>query len=259
MLIKHSDLNDYSLQALDGTIGKGKNMLFDDLHWTVRYVDVNTRKWLIGHRVLISPYAVKAFSPSSKTMVVSLTKAQIQDAPGLAEHEPISEQYERLYHNYFGYPGYWTGYNIWGASEYPILLNSYRPPLEDEAFKSEKEQIARSHLRSMKEVVGYVLSANDGHIGKVVDFIVDTSSWQIRYLVAGTHRWMPGAKVLIPSSLVGNVSWEKKSIALSTNKQTIQTAPTVESVVNQQDELDVHRHFNLKPYWLASYSRAAND
>ena len=41
-------------------------------------------------------------------------------------------------------------------------------------------------LRSLKDIEGYVVSASDGDIGKVADFLLEDDRWVIRYLVVET-------------------------------------------------------------------------
>jgi hypothetical protein len=48
------------------------------------------------------------------------------------------------------------------------------------------------HLRSAKEVTGYRLHTTGGSIGHVEDFLLDSVSWAIRYLVVDTRNWLPG-------------------------------------------------------------------
>jgi hypothetical protein len=45
----------YSIRATDGEIGSVHDFLFDDEHWTVRYLVADTGDWLSGRLVLISP------------------------------------------------------------------------------------------------------------------------------------------------------------------------------------------------------------
>ena len=57
-------------------------------------------------------------------------------------------------------------------------------------------------MQSIKDLKGYVLRATDGEIGRCKDFLFDDRHWTIRYMVADTHKWLPGRKVLIsPISL----------------------------------------------------------
>lgn len=48
----------FSMEALDGEIGKVDELYFDDQTWTIRYLIVETGSWLSGRKVLISPTAL---------------------------------------------------------------------------------------------------------------------------------------------------------------------------------------------------------
>jgi hypothetical protein len=55
MLIKAQSLTGYTLDSLDGKIGKVKEFYFDDQHWGVRYLVTDTGHRLKDRQVLISP------------------------------------------------------------------------------------------------------------------------------------------------------------------------------------------------------------
>ena len=44
---------------------------------------------------------------------------------------------------------------------------------------------------------GYILTAEDGDIGRCKDFLFDDRYWTIRYMVADTGKWLPGRKALL--------------------------------------------------------------
>ena len=58
MLASVTDLQGFTLRAMDGEIGKVDQFYFDDETWAIRYLVVNTGSWLAGRLVLISPIAV---------------------------------------------------------------------------------------------------------------------------------------------------------------------------------------------------------
>ena len=56
--MKSGDLRGYALRAMDGLIGKVDDFYFDDEDWRIRYLVVDTGKWLSGRKVLISPISL---------------------------------------------------------------------------------------------------------------------------------------------------------------------------------------------------------
>ncbi|MBM9514052.1 PRC-barrel domain-containing protein [Desulfogranum marinum] len=63
----------YGLGAQDGNIGSCKDFLFDDRDWKVRYVVADTRKWLPGRKVLLSPISIGPIDVISRAMKIELT------------------------------------------------------------------------------------------------------------------------------------------------------------------------------------------
>lgn len=59
MLNSIKRLNGCRILATDGEVGAvAEATYFDDEQWVVRYLVVDTKAWLRGRSVLISPYAV---------------------------------------------------------------------------------------------------------------------------------------------------------------------------------------------------------
>jgi hypothetical protein len=175
-----------------------------------------------------------------------LTKKQIEDSPSIETDEPVSRQYETSYNGYYGYPDYWAGPYLWGG--YPYLP---RDRARWGRTASEPERGDR-HLRNTQEVTGYHLLALDGEIGHVDDFIVDSETWAIRYLVAATRNWWPGKKVLVSPKWIDNVSWDEREVAIGLSREAIKAAPefTDDSPLTRDYETDLHGHYNRQGYWV---------
>ena len=97
MLCKAKTLKGYTLDSLNGEIGKVKEFYFDDQHWAIRYLVADTGDWLTGRHVLISPYALVAVNKEEQYIAIDLTKKQIENSPSLDNDKPVSRQYEEAY------------------------------------------------------------------------------------------------------------------------------------------------------------------
>lgn len=258
MLLLQSDLKKYTLRARDGEIGRPRDFLFDDAKWVLRYMEVNTGKWLLGRRVLISPISIDEPKVDEREIPVNLSKKEIEEAPGTEADQPISEQFERAYYGYFGYPYYWVGGDVWGLHGYPADLVENAAYRQSTPKPPDEEEVRKTHLRSMDEVDGYSIHAVDGKVGHVADFVVDTSNWALRYLVVDVRRWLPGPKVLVSPQWIDRVSWHEKEVYVDVDREAIKTAPKFEAPVTREDELTVFKHFSRQPYWGSSWDKAAN-
>jgi sporulation protein YlmC with PRC-barrel domain len=246
MLSKAKSLEGYKLDSLDGEIGKVKEFYFDDRHWTVRYLVVDTGNWLVGRQVLITPYALGYVNNREQHITIDLTKKQIEDSPSLNSDKPVSHQFEQAYYGYYGLPMYWRGEHAWG--DYSYLVR------DREKWKTSTQGKNRGdhHLRSTYSVSGHHIQALDGEIGHVQDFIIDDETWAIRYLIVDTHNWWPGKKVLVSPQWIERVSWGERKVFVNLSRQTIKESPeySQESLMTRDYEIELHGHYNRKGYWI---------
>jgi uncharacterized protein YrrD len=246
MLITTKTLQGYTLDSLDGEIGKVDEFYFDDQHWTIRYLVANTSNWLTGRQVLISPYALQGVNKESETISIDLTKKQIEESPSLENNKPVSRQFEEAYYGHFGYPTYWGGLYSWGA--YPYL----------ERNRAEWKNPARGqkawdpHLRSTYAVTGHHIQALDGEIGHVQDFVIDDETWAIRYLIVDTKNWWPGKKVLVAPQWIERVSWSERKVFANLSRDVIKRSPEYneESLLTRDYEVGLYGHYERKGYWV---------
>lgn len=251
MLHSLNSLEHYAVSATDGPIGKAVNFLFDDERWAVRYLVVDTKGFLKGRQVLISPISINDAQWPSKLITLALTKDKVQHSPGVEVDQPVSRQQEALQNGYYGYPAYW-GYTggLWGLGPSPALLrtaNWQDTPPRNEPSQSKGDR----HLRSAREVRGYHLEGNDGAIGHVSDFIVDDESWALRYLVIETGSWWAGKKVVIAPDWASQINWAERSIRVGLTRQAIQDSPVWNGTgpVNREYEQLLFEYYGRPAYW----------
>lgn len=68
-------------RSLDGEIGHVDDFIIDDETWTIRYLVVDTRNWLEGKKVLVSPQWIERVSWSESKIHVNLPLDAIKEAP----------------------------------------------------------------------------------------------------------------------------------------------------------------------------------
>jgi len=253
MLNRATKLKGYKLDSLDGEFGEVQEFYFDDHHWTIRYLVANTGTWLTGRQVLISPYALVAAIKAEEHIAVNLTKKQIEGSPSLNSDKPVSRQFEESYYGYYGWPMYWSGPYMWGASSM-IARNR-----ESGKTLNQDGKAWDPHLRSTDSVQGHNIQALDGEIGHVEDFVIDDETWAIRYLIVDTRNWWPGKKVLISPQWIERVSWSESKVFVNLSREAIKQSPeyTPESLITRDYEAGLYGHYELEGYWTGSNQRIA--
>jgi hypothetical protein len=76
MLRTMDDLEDYSIAATDGSVGRVKDFFFDDELWIVRYFVVETGAWTASRKILISTMSIRAPNWLNRLLPVSMTRRQ---------------------------------------------------------------------------------------------------------------------------------------------------------------------------------------
>ncbi|MGD2245276.1 MAG: PRC-barrel domain-containing protein [Candidatus Aminicenantes bacterium] len=106
-------------------------------------------------------------------------------------------------------------------------------------------------LRSLNELFGYSIAAVDGDLGKVHDFLFDEILWIARYLVVDTGGWLPGKKVLLVPSSLGEPDWKTQTFPVNLNKEMVENSPEIaeDMPVSRQHEIELHKHYRWIPYW----------
>lgn len=248
MLLSIRHLSSFTIEAEDGNIGQVYSFLFDDRTWAIRYLVVDTGKWLPGRKVLIVPSAFGRPVGWLRVFPVELTREKIRQSPDIDTDRPVSRQQEAELHSYYNWASYWGG-TAWEPTVSPYAAER---SAEDLAGRTSEQEQASEHLRSTREVIDYRIHAEDGYIGHVDDFIVNVEDWVIRYLVADTGKWLPGRKVLLPPEWVKEISWGAAEIFVDVSRKTVADSPEFDPTapVNREYEVQLYDYYGRPAYWL---------
>ena len=95
-------VTDYRLHAQDGEIGHVEDFILDDMDWSIRYLEINTRNWLPGKHVLIAPIWIHSIDWRDKEVVVNLNREAIASAPAYDKAKVIGKDYEVSLYKHYG-------------------------------------------------------------------------------------------------------------------------------------------------------------
>jgi len=224
MLRRVTKLHGSHVLALDGEVGKVRDVYFDDVSWIVRYLIVDTGGWLSGRKVLISPRAVGHIDRASRTVSLSLTRERIEASPNIDADKPVSRLHESEIHSHYGYPAYWAG-TQWGTGPMPPAA----APIASDLLELQERRLADeppgdTHLRSTRELLGYSVTAAGAELGRVRNFLVDDETWAIRELILDRGIWPFGQQVLISRRRVQRLDWAAKSIEVAPKRKRVPRA-----------------------------------
>lgn len=232
---KIGHLQNYLFQTEEGEIGRLKELYFDDKSWNVRYLVVQTGRWLFGRDILLIPSVIETIDDQHNTVQVNLTRKQIENAPKPDDKKPVSQHYLQEYYRYYNWQPYWA--------DDPLMQPI--PPIPPEPQPDHPQTPEHPHLRSSKEVTGYQLETENGTIGQVDDFIIDDQDWVLRYFEVDTRRWRPGGHVLISPAWISEIDWFRQLVLVSLPPELIESAPAYDSsrVISRDYQLSLYKHY----------------
>jgi len=101
------EVTGYHVQALDDKVGHVEDFLVEDQTWSIKYIIVDTKNWLPGKKVIVSPEWIDSIKWVDGKINIDLTKNQIENSPEYNPSEPINREYEVKLYDFYGRPKYW--------------------------------------------------------------------------------------------------------------------------------------------------------
>ena len=94
----------YHIHATDGEIGHVEDFIVDDEDWSVRFLVVDTRNWLPGKKVLLSPQWIKRVEWADSSVHFDLTREAVENSPEFDPSKAVDRNYEAYLYDHYGRP-----------------------------------------------------------------------------------------------------------------------------------------------------------
>ena len=236
------------LEAVDGEVGICEALYFDDVRWAVRYLLVDSSKWLPGRRTLISPVAIGEVRAREREILVELTRIQIASSPLFDPAQPLSRPYEVEYFDYYRWPAYWSCEPLFRGAASPAGTGMKAHP---EAAADSTRTEDGVYLHASKELIGASVVAHDAAVGVVTDIVVDIRYWIIRYLLVEEVTPHDGRLLPVSPGWVARMNWLDRVVEVDIRAAAMDSAPTLSSArdINRDYEARLHHHFGRPGYW----------
>jgi PRC-barrel domain len=106
-------------------------------------------------------------------------------------------------------------------------------------------------LHLLMDLVDASVTATDGDLGKVRNFLFDDQSWAIRYLVSDVGSWVKRRDVVISLEAMDQLNWGDKILHFRLTKEQVRNSPDVDSKkpVSRQQEIALREYYGWPAYW----------
>lgn len=188
------DMQGLRIHGVEGEIGKLEELYFDAASFVVQHGVIETGTWMETYKIRVPVEALHKIDWEQRLVATNWTKAQAEAYPRVHTDRPLIRQDEI-----------------------------------DPATAA-----ADPNLRSSAAVMGGHLVGTDGEAGRVVDWLVDPSSWNITYLVVDVS----GRQLLIAPDRIARMDWDDSRVYVDMTFEQINVSPEYEWVRSHQTSPD---------------------
>jgi sporulation protein YlmC with PRC-barrel domain len=219
-----AELKGFEVFATDGPIGKVRDFYFDDSTWKIKYIVVHTNKLSKSRDVLIMPRFLEKAGQWTSTLMLNITRDQVEKAPDTDTDMPVSRQHELALSRHYGADVYFSwGEGLMGSHNWD--LSAYDFPA---VTKNSDGKEFDPHLFSVKATTGAKIDCPDGKCGHVRDFIIDGNEWVIRFLVVDLGTLFETKRVLVSPLISAHMNGDGDMIELGISKMSVMDSPDYE-------------------------------
>ena len=106
-------------------------------------------------------------------------------------------------------------------------------------------------LRSIKSFEEYLVTASNGEVGSVTDFLFDDMEWAIRYLIVDTWKLFSGGKVLLSPVAMQSGTDRPESFSVAMTKEEISNSPSyrIGEPISREYEAELTSYYGWPAYW----------
>lgn len=107
-------------------------------------------------------------------------------------------------------------------------------------------------LHDLKTLFGSSVTATDGEIGTIRNFLFDDQSWKVRYLVVDLGSWLKQREVILAVAAVEHIDWTLKNFHVKLTRKQVRKSPGVDESrpVSRQQQMAMRDYFGCFACWL---------
>jgi sporulation protein YlmC with PRC-barrel domain len=91
----------YHIEATDGEVGHVEDFLFDADNWKIRYIMVDTKNWLPGKKVVISPFLIREIDWATRLIHLKVDVGKVNTSPAYDPTMTQDGNFDRRFHEHF--------------------------------------------------------------------------------------------------------------------------------------------------------------
>ena len=117
-----------------------------------------------------------------------------------------------------------------------------------------KDLRGRNMPYELKALIGSPVTASDGEMGSIRNFLFDDQSWMVRYVAVDVGNWLKRRDVVLPITVLEKPDWSNKTCRAHLTREQVHNSPDVdaEMSVSRQEEIAMRDYFGPLASWVDS-------
>ncbi len=237
MLRSMKELFGYSVAAIDGSLGKLEDFLFDERSHDLRYLVADTGGWFDRRHLLVAPAAFGHTHWPARDFPVRISREQAAASPALVADAALSRRHEVALHSFFEWMPYW-------------LSHSNGVPTAHVAAPDGGDEAAPSLCRAAR-LIGYQAQGTDSEIGHVVDFLIDDDQWKVRDVIVDTESWGEPRTVIVSMALFRGIDAAAEKLLVGLTARLVRECPVFDpqAIAGSRSEVVFHDYLGRPRSW----------
>ena len=200
-LVLADSLRGFAIHEVDGILGHIEDFYFDDRTWKVTRVIAGLGHWLPGREVLLPPDLLGRADWKKKFIEARTTRDAVRKSPEWDSTPPASFQFEKRANLMFVADAFTPDLQAIGGMHQEV-----GPEMTGERKEADP------HLQSTFSLKDVDIVSETGRAeGSLVDFLIDTATWEIRFLLMKSKD---GRVFLAQPDIVQSIDFSRRAITI---------------------------------------------
>ena len=193
MLWASKSIRGYSVMATDGNGGTVDDFILEDIGWAIRSLVVDKGDGHSGDRVLVPVTAFGKPDPKERQFPITLTMDEIAHCQ-TGDATELNDELSKV-----------------NSTQGGVVAG----PMHH----------GRDNFRGLARLDGSTIEAIHDEVGHVENFIIETDTWQVKYVIVHTSDWWVGEKLLVSVDTISEIDYTRGILKLAVSRQFVKDSP----------------------------------
>lgn len=223
MIYDLNDLRGFRIFALNEKIGTAHDFYFNPNNWKIHYLMCDAGYQMTDRLVIFYKDAIVRIEFENKSIFLNLGKNRILNSPYISSERVVTKLKRKALHDYYGWNKYWE---------------KEKDQLDSKPKRNNNGIESVDGLNCTREIINQVILADGTEIGLLKNILLDSSNWNISYMLIDQYKSENDKKLVIKPSWIQSFKNDAQRIKLNRSLSKVLAAPEVKSADDITKEVE---------------------